>query len=265
MSDFLYFLFKQRANAPFFAILALRRRIIYKVQKGRDALSTFERTLLFCCRRLWLALGQWFQSYNFPFPRLRFLIMLFCNVPFFFTVVADKLPFPLPFWASCVLWCFEPTATRLHSSSPKPTQEPWTLSDENYTFSYLSVYNPMASFSCPYLANLDSLAIPVASLVMLISFTCSYLPILIITRRACVIFVMYNVLNSPVILSWHRKQKYILQPTHDFIPPSLSKQLMISTSLKIIYYSWVYIPMNWWMCKESLSNTILWIFVVNVV
>ena len=50
---------------------------------------------------------------------------------------------------------------------------------------YLSVYNPMASSSCPYLANLDNLAIPVASLVMLISFTCSYLPILIITRRAC--------------------------------------------------------------------------------
>ena len=50
---------------------------------------------------------------------------------------------------------------------------------------YLLVYNPMASSSCPYLANLDNLAIPVASLVMLISFTCSYLPILIITRRAC--------------------------------------------------------------------------------
>ena len=84
---FWYLLFKQRENASFFAIMALRRRIIYKVQKGRNALSTFERALLFCCKSLWLALGQWFQSYNFPLPRLRFLkngflIMLFCNVPF---------------------------------------------------------------------------------------------------------------------------------------------------------------------------------------
>ena len=88
MSNFLYVLyFQTKGKCIFFAIMALRRRIIYKVQKGRNALSTFERALLFCCKSLWLALGQWFQSYNFPLPRLRFsnngfLVMLFCNVPF---------------------------------------------------------------------------------------------------------------------------------------------------------------------------------------
>ena len=90
MSNFFLLSFQTKGKCIFFAIMALRRRIIYKVQKGRNALSTFQRALLFCCKSLWLALGQWFQSYKFPLPRLRyfnngFLIMLFCNVPFFYS------------------------------------------------------------------------------------------------------------------------------------------------------------------------------------
>ena len=191
MSNFLYVLyFQTKGKCIFFAIMALRRRIIYKVQKGRNALSTFQRALLFCCKSLWLALGQWFQSYNFPLPRLRFSRMVFSSCCFVMSLFLQWLPtsFPslFPSELSSSYDAFNrppPVYILLPPNLPRSLEH--SMTRIIHSAIYLSVYNPMASSSCPYLANLDNLAIPVASLVMLISFTCSYLPILIITRRAC--------------------------------------------------------------------------------
>ena len=150
--------------------------------------------------------------------------MLFCNVPFLqWLQTSFPSPFPSELSSSHDAFNRPPPPPPVYILQTNPGALNTQRRELYIQLSiYISVYNPMASSSCPYLANLDNLAIPVASLVMLISFTCSYLPILIITRRACVIFMMYNVLNSPVILSWHRKQKYIFQPTHNLNPPSLS-------------------------------------------
>ena len=96
MSNFFILSIQTKGKCIFFAIMALRRRIIYKVQKGRNALSTFERALLFCCKSLWLALGQWFQSYNFPLARLRFLRMVFSSCCFVMSLFLQWLPTSFP-------------------------------------------------------------------------------------------------------------------------------------------------------------------------
>ena len=142
MSNFFIFSLQTKGKCIFFAIMALRRRIIYKVHKGRNALNTFERALLFCCKSLWLALGQWFQSYNFPLPRLRFLKNSFLIMSLFLQWLPTSFPSLFPSELSASYDAFNrppPVYILLPPNQPRSLEHSTTRIIHSAIYLYISI------------------------------------------------------------------------------------------------------------------------------